>query len=108
MINILDYLERSAANWPDKAAFADETSSCTFSELLAKARAVGSGLAPYDCFGRPVMILMEKSVVTIEMMMGTVCAGGFYVILDAAQPIEVGERRGWCLLLRRPGESQDS
>ncbi len=88
MINILDYLERSAANWPDKTAFADETDTCTFSELLMKARAVGSGLAPYDCFGRPVMILMEKSVVTIEMMMGSVCAGGFYVILDAAQPIE--------------------
>ena len=88
MISVLDYLEKSARQWPDKTAFADETSSCTFGELLRHSRMVGSALLPYGCFGRPVMILMEKSVVTIEMMMGVVSAGGFYVILDAAQPID--------------------
>ena len=32
--NVLEYLENSAANYPDKTAFADLDCSCTFEQLL--------------------------------------------------------------------------
>ena len=87
MNNILEYLEQSARKDPDKTAFADENSRCSFRELEEKAKRAGSALERKDCFGRPVAVLMEKSVMTIQVMMGIVYAGGFYVILDASQPV---------------------
>ncbi len=86
MKSILEYLEHSAKRLPDKTAFADKDSSCSFGELMEEAKKIGTGLAARDCLRKPVALLMEKSVRTIELMMGVVYAGGFYVILDAAQP----------------------
>ena len=86
MDNILDYLERSAQIFPDKTAFEDENSSCTFCELKDAARRAGTALAGYGCFDRPVPVLMEKSVTAIKIMMGVVYAGGYYVMIDASQP----------------------
>ncbi len=88
MKSILEYLEESAARFPDKTAFADETEQCTFAELCAHAKRAGSALARRGCFKRPVPVLMEKGVRTIEILMGIVYAGGFYVVLDAAQPAD--------------------
>ena len=36
--SILEYLEESARKYPDKTAFADEHTSCTFKELEQTAR----------------------------------------------------------------------
>ena len=38
--NVLEYLENSAARFPDKKAFEDETSSCTYGELSQRAKTV--------------------------------------------------------------------
>lgn len=86
MKSILEYLEHSAEKYPDKTAFADEYASCTFKELETMAKKAGSVLGAKDVFCKPVPVMMDKSVVTMELMMGIVYAGGFYVILDATQP----------------------
>ncbi len=86
MKSILEYLEQSAERFPDKIAFADEKSQCTFAELRTQAKKAGSALARRGCIKKPVPVLMEKGVDTIEILMGIVYAGGFYVVLDAAQP----------------------
>lgn len=86
MNSILEYLEQSADRFPKKTAFADETESCTFAELRACARKVGSALAARGCFHKPAPVLMEKGVPAIKILMGIVYAGGFYVVLDASQP----------------------
>ncbi len=86
MKNVLEYLEQTAARFPHKTAFADEAQSCTFAELLDGARRVGSALAKHGCRHQPVPVVMEKSVDTIQILLGIVYAGGFYVVLDAAQP----------------------
>ena len=88
MKSILEYLENSAERFPGKCAFADENSSCSFQELKEAGQKAGSDLAQKGCLRRPVVLLMEKSVRTIQIMTGVVYAGGFYVILDAAQPVE--------------------
>lgn len=86
MNNVLDYLKKQAERMPDKVAFADEENSITFGELLASAKKIGSELGELNCQRKPVPLLMDKSVLTIQIMMGVVCAGGFYIILDPSQP----------------------
>lgn len=88
MKSIIEYLERSAERFPNKTAFADEEFSCTFGELKADARKAGSVLGEKGCFCKPVPVMMDKSVLTMKLMMGIIYAGGFYVILDASQPAD--------------------
>lgn len=88
MKSVLEYLERSAERFPDQAAFADEEGELSFSQLREAARRAGTELAGIGCQRKPVAMLMEKGLRTIELMMGAVYAGGFYVMLDAAQPEE--------------------
>ena len=45
--SILEYLEESARKYPDKTAFADEHTSCTFKELEQTARRTGTALAKH-------------------------------------------------------------
>lgn len=90
MKSILEYLERTAERLPEKTAFADEHDEISFRELREAGRRIGSDLAKLAAGGltrKPVPLLMEKSVETIQIMMGVVYAGGFYIILDAAQPL---------------------
>ena len=84
--NVLEYLEASAAKYPDKTAFADLDSACTFEELRRRARRLGTALAEHFLPGNPVPVFMEKSVDTIGVFMGAVYAGCFYVMLDTKQP----------------------
>ena len=84
--NILEYLEGSSKRFPDKTAFADEHSSCTFRELEMTARRIGTALAKYFVPRNPVPVFMEKSVETIGVFMGAVYADCFYVLIDTKQP----------------------
>lgn len=43
--NVLEYLEDSAKRCPDKVAFEDEKTRCTYKETLAMSRRIGSALA---------------------------------------------------------------
>lgn len=86
MKGIQEYLERSASCYKDRTAFADEEESCTFGELREMSRRAGTALARREVYRLPVPVMMEKSVLTIQILMGIVYAGGFYVILDASQP----------------------
>jgi len=88
MKSILEYLEQTAERLPEKTAFADEESSITFAGLRDAAKRIGTDLAAIGCQRKPVPLLMEKSVRTIQLMMGVVYAGGFYIILDASQPVD--------------------
>jgi len=85
--NILEYLENSAKQFPKKIAFEDEASSCTFAELLQRAKAIGSVLAKQIPAGSPIPVFMEKSVATVSLFMGIASAGCFYVMLDVKQPV---------------------
>ena len=58
--SILEYLEESARKYPDKTAFADEHTSCTFKELEQTARRTGTALAKHFTSRNPVPVFMEK------------------------------------------------
>lgn len=86
MTNVLEYLDRSAKVYPKKMAFADVEQSCTFEELYHQSRKIGTNLAGYVKPRSPIPVFMEKSVETVEVFMGAVYAGCFYVMLDTKQP----------------------
>lgn len=86
MYNILEYLENSAALYPDKVAFADKNNEITYKELVNRAKRIGTLLSNKFAPRTPVPVFMEKSVDTIALFFGIVYAGCFYVLLDIKQP----------------------
>ena len=50
MYNALEYLERSAEKCPDKVAFADVKKEITYSELVVRAKSIGSSLGRIHLF----------------------------------------------------------
>ena len=84
--NILDLLERSAENFPDKEAFGDTERDITFKKLVQASKAIGTLLADKIEIAEPVAFYMDKSVPAVCGMFGTVYAGGFYSFMDVKQP----------------------
>ena len=84
--SILEYLEESGERYPEKVAFADVNTSCTYQELVHRARRIGTALSRRVKPGRPVPVFMDRGVDTICLFMGIVYAGCFYVLLDTKQP----------------------
>lgn len=88
MTNVLEYLENSAALFPDKTAVKDDVSECTYRGLRERAEQIGTTLADYIDKREPVMIFAPKSVQTLCAFLGTVYAGGFYVPVDPSFPAQ--------------------
>ena len=64
--NILDYLEATAADCPDKPAFEDLEHSYTFAQVLGNAKRIGSALLQVLPQNAPVPVLMEKEAWTLN------------------------------------------
>ena len=88
MTNVLSYLEKSAQCFPDKIAFADANSEISFSQLKDRAMSVATHLIKYVTPRKPVVLLMEKSTLTMTGFMGAVYAGCFYVLIDPRHPVQ--------------------
>jgi len=94
MVNLLQYLERSAERFPDKIAFSDENECVTFAQLLDLGQRVGASISKHvDGLHRPVAVLTTHSVRDIAAFVGTMYAGCFYIPLDGAAPREYSDRR---------------
>ena len=86
LTNILQYLEATVPQVPDKLAFSTGTEGLTFSELHAHARAVGAQLLRRGYNAEPVAVLMDKHPHTIATFFGALYAGCFYAALDGDMP----------------------
>lgn len=85
MKNILEYLEHTAENHPDKIGFTDEQRDVTFSDLMQNAQRIAGSLARIGC-RKPVAVLIDRNVRCIEAMFAAVYAGNFYVVIDVHSP----------------------
>lgn len=85
-INILEYLEVSAARLPKKTAFADDKESLSFEQLLHNSRAIGSALCRRGVYKEPVVVFMEKAPREIAAFLGAVYGGCCYVPIDEEMP----------------------
>ena len=87
MLNLLEYLEDSAARVPEKIAFADENHSFTFVQLLQFARAVGTDIAQrVGRVNRPVAVLADRTAMTPAAFQAVLASGNYYAPIDAAMP----------------------
>lgn len=84
--NVLELLERSAEQFPERPAFGDPVKDITFRELTETAQAVGRLLLQDVVPEAPVAFYLEKSVDAVAAMFGAVYAGGFYSFIDVRQP----------------------
>lgn len=86
--NILDYLDATAKRLPEKVAFFDGEREVTFACLQERAKALGSLLCSNGHFRRAVLIFMKKHPDTVCALMGVLCSGCFYVVIDTEMPDE--------------------
>lgn len=87
MKNILEFLEPTAARLGDKTAFADESCTLSFTELLTQAKAGGSELIRRGLYREPVAVFMKKAPQTIAAYFAVIYAGCAYVPLEAGMPL---------------------
>ena len=85
---ILQYLEETAENFPDKAAFADVEELYTYKKLVDAAKRIGSSIAEKVSRRSPVVIYMDKRAYNIPAFLGAVYAGCFYAPIDSRMPAE--------------------
>lgn len=95
--NALEYLEEAAERYADKAAFADDTDSCTFAELRDRAQRIGTALSKWFPPRKPVPVFMDKSVDTIGVFMGHFMRELFMSLLtpNTRQPVSARFWRSW-------------
>ena len=80
MKNVLEFLEKTTERYPHKVAVDDGRVLLTWQELQDLSQRMGTGFCKLTGRGRPVVLLMEKSALTLAAMMGVVYSGCFYVM----------------------------
>ena len=85
-INILEYLEDTAARVPEKLAFSTGKEGMTFSEVQSGAASIGSYIANKGIYREPIVIFMDKHPATVTAFFGVIYSGNFYVCLDEKMP----------------------
>lgn len=88
MKHILDLLDTTAARWPERPAFCDEATATTWGGVQHSVQAIGTALAAQGAQGKPVALYLDHEVNCLLAMLGVLAAGGFYTVLDVAQPAE--------------------
>lgn len=84
--SVLNRLDKTAAAFPDKVMFRDETAEITFGEFDRLTKAVGTYLAQRVPAGSPVAVMSGRHVLTPSCFLGAVRAGCFYAPMDGDMP----------------------
>ena len=84
--NILQLFEASVEKYFAKEVFADEDRSISYSELKDRARRIGSCLGNSHLRNAPVAIYLDRSVKSMEALLGVAYSGNFYTMMDIQMP----------------------
>ena len=86
---ILEILEKTAKNFPDKIIYEDINRKSTYSEFIQVTQKIGSSLAKkIQDINKPVAIYIDRSVTCLETMMGVTYSGNYFTVLDTKSPKE--------------------
>ena len=88
--NILEFLENSVKNWPEKVAIADDKTSLSFAQWEDMARRVGTAISESSngALRCPVLVFVDRRIECLVGFMGVVESGNFYVPIDCKMPYE--------------------
>ncbi len=84
--NILELLENSAINYPERIAVKEENKYICYSKLVNQSKQMGSKLSEFIKSGEAVGVFMEKGIDALCTFLGTVYAGAFYAMLNTELP----------------------
>ncbi|WMJ85601.1 AMP-binding protein [Anaerocolumna sp. MB42-C2] len=84
--NVLEYLEATVRQKPEKTAYANEEDHITFREVYEYGRAIGTFLSDEKIYKEPVIVFMKKHPASIVAFYGIVYGGNYYVPLDEEMP----------------------
>jgi amino acid adenylation domain-containing protein len=88
-INLIEYLESTAVNIPDKPAVIDGEKSITFSELNLKSKILSQEISSLDEFiNKPIAVYLSKSIESVYSDLGITYSGNIYMNLDVKTPKE--------------------
>ena len=85
--NVLQWLEKTAADFPDKTAFEDTENTITFKEILERSKRIGSALTKLTDVRKPIIVISGRNVYTPVLFLSVVYAGCFYAPLDVTAPV---------------------
>ena len=86
--NVLEWLDRAAAEKPDAQAVSDEFGALTYGELAERITRIGTALAGAldGAVRKPVAVFAGRDAASLCCMLGVVASGNFYVPIDSEQP----------------------
>ena len=84
--NVLEYLEKTIHEVPNKVAFADDRTEITFQQFYDGCRAIGTYFAEEGIYKEPVLIFMDKTPHTLVAFFGTIYGGNYYIPIDEEMP----------------------
>ena len=83
---VIDYLEETSKQYPDKIAFADTVTSVTWSTIVDEAKKISSVIKKYFKPGSAVPVMADKSVLTLEYFFAALYSGCFYSYIEPTFP----------------------
>ena len=86
-VNVIEWLEATAAKNPDKIAFRDSEKCINFSYVINHAKAIGSAIAAKGIYRKPVAVISGRHCLTPVSFLGVVYSGCFYAPIDSHLPI---------------------
>lgn len=85
--NILQVLENSQMENPQKIIFGEEKRNITYTEFVNNSKLIGTNLIDtLDAKNKPIIIFIDKTINCLEAMMGVLYSGNFYTIIDTKSP----------------------
>ena len=85
--NVLQWLEKTASNYPNKKAYFMDGKEYTFSEVYLMAQKIGSMLCEVED-SAPIAVLSGRNLDTILAFLGVVYSGHAYAPIDGSLPKE--------------------
>lgn len=87
MNNVLEFLENSVSKYPDKIAISDGSESFTFTQIYQNAKKIGSLLSLHTEIKQPVLVLVNRSALTLISYLGVLYAGCYFIPLETTIPL---------------------
>lgn len=84
--NIVEYLETTAMQYPNKISIKEENKTITFLQLNCKSKSIATFFKNKNIIKKPIGVYMPKGIDALCSFFGIVYAGGFYCMLDVDFP----------------------
>lgn len=88
-VTVVDYLRKSAEQYPDKAAFSDQEKAVSYGKVLSSAEKIATVLIQrFGAENSPIAVLIDRNVESVCGFLGIAMSRNFYVPIDVTLPVQ--------------------